>query len=77
MLAFSLTTYPYSKVTKTGLYIYLDAENDNFTHDNIINFNTQLDRLNYTRNISLHRSKNIAKFDFSDCKTLPTGKDIY
>lgn len=77
VLAFSLQTFPHSKVTRTGLSIFLDAKDDNFDLINVTNFNEQLDKLNYSNGATIHRSRTPMWWDFSDVKTKSTGKDIY
>ena len=74
VLAFSLKTFPYSKITKTGLRIFLDANADPFTLLNVKNFNSQLDKLRFAKGADLHIDFDQQWWKFN---SEPSGKDIY
>lgn len=56
ILTFSLTTYPSSEVTTTGLKLFLDASLDPFTYENVANFKQQIYKLSYISGASLFLS---------------------
>ena len=76
-LLFDITTYPDSEITKTGVRIDLDATEDKFTQQNVLEFNEQFQKLKYVNFINLYLTNKYQDTDAGPRLNIEKSEDIY